>query len=143
MLYLYRKEGDYMIKDNKEIYMKKIGNRIKYIRENQNMTQEELAKKCGYSSRSTINKIELGINDVPYSKINNIAQALNVNPVDVFNWESNETICEEIKLCEQIQKAYGKDAFELLSTYLTLNNDGKQAAITMLQGLSTNDNFKS
>ena len=36
----------------------KIGDRIKARRESLKMTQEELALKMGYKSRSTINKIE-------------------------------------------------------------------------------------
>lgn len=54
-----------------------IGKRIKDLRIELNMTQEELAARCGYKSRSTINKIELGINDIPQSKINAFARALN------------------------------------------------------------------
>ena len=54
-----------------------IGKRIKDLRIELNMTQEELAARCGYKSRSTINKIELGINDIPQSKINTFARALN------------------------------------------------------------------
>ncbi len=33
------------------------------------MSQEELATKLGYKSRSTINKIEMGKNDITQSKI--------------------------------------------------------------------------
>lgn len=43
--------------------------RIKLRREQLEITQDELAKKIGYTSRSTINKIELGKNDIPQSKI--------------------------------------------------------------------------
>ena len=142
MVYLYRKKGVHVMMNNKELYMKKIGNRIKSIRENQNMTQEELAIKCGYSSRSTINKIELGINDIPYSKINNIAHALNVNPVDIFNWETDETVYEEIEVCKQIQNIYGKDTIDLINLYQSLNDNGKKAAITVLQGLLNNSEYK-
>jgi transcriptional regulator with XRE-family HTH domain len=46
------------------------------------MTQEELAKKVGYKSRSTINKIELDINDVSESKLVKIAKALDCSPAD-------------------------------------------------------------
>lgn len=35
-----------------------IGQRIKVRREELNMSQEELAKRIGYKSRSSINKIE-------------------------------------------------------------------------------------
>lgn len=45
-----------------------------------NMTQEELGSKVGYTSRSSINKIELGKVDIPYSKIETISAALQVTP---------------------------------------------------------------
>lgn len=40
------------------------------------MSQAELAQRAGYKSRSSINKIELGINDVPQSKIKLFADIL-------------------------------------------------------------------
>lgn len=55
-----------------------VGNRIREKRLELNMTQEELAFKSGYTSRSSINKIELGLVDLPQSKISSIATALNV-----------------------------------------------------------------
>lgn len=59
---------------------KGIGKRIKLLREELGLSQEELAKLIGYtsaSSRSTINKVELGINDVAQSKLSKYAMALN------------------------------------------------------------------
>ena len=44
-----------------------IGKRIKIKREELGLTQEDLAKRMGYKSKSTINKIELGINDITQS----------------------------------------------------------------------------
>lgn len=44
------------------------------------LTQEDLAKKIGYRSISTIAKIERGINDIPQSKIKAFAEALNTTP---------------------------------------------------------------
>jgi len=41
------------------------------------MSQEELAEKLGYKSRSTIAKIEAGVNDITQSKIIAFAQTLN------------------------------------------------------------------
>lgn len=57
-----------------------IGKRIKNLRIALNMTQEELARKAGYTSRSSINKIETGLVDLPQSKIIAIAGALNTTP---------------------------------------------------------------
>ena len=42
-----------------------IGSRIKHKREELNMTQEELALKVGYKSKSSINKIEIDGRGLP------------------------------------------------------------------------------
>lgn len=47
------------------------------------MSQQELANAAGYSSRSTIAKIESGDNDIPRAKLSKVAQALGVS-VDVL-----------------------------------------------------------
>lgn len=65
-------------------YLVKLGSRIKQLRLEREMSQEELAIKSGYGSSSTINKIELGINDVSQSKILAIARALNVTVGDIL-----------------------------------------------------------
>lgn len=57
-----------------------IGKKVKARREELGLTQEELAKRLGYKSKSTINKIELDINDVSQSKLIKLADALGVDP---------------------------------------------------------------
>ena len=64
-----------------------IGERIKTRREYLNISQDELAKKLGYKSRSSINKIELGINDITQSKIKAIADILETTPAYIMGWE--------------------------------------------------------
>ena len=49
-----------------------------------NMTQQELAKKLGYKSTSTIAKIESGENDIPQAKIAAFAAALDTTPADLM-----------------------------------------------------------
>ena len=61
------------------IDLKEMGERIRRKRIELNLTQEELAKQVGYTSRSSINKIELGLVNLPQSKIISIANALNVS----------------------------------------------------------------
>lgn len=55
-----------------------IGRRIKYYREQKNLTQQELADIMGYKSKSTIGKIETGVNDINQSTAVKFAKALNV-----------------------------------------------------------------
>ena len=74
-----------------------IGKRIKTLRTKLGITQEELAKRVGYTSRSTINKIELGINDITQSKIVSLAKALNTSPAYLMGWE-NETEKTDIQM---------------------------------------------
>ena len=72
-----------------------IGQRIRIKRESLNMTQDELAKKTGYKSRSSINKIEIDGRGLPQSKIMSFAQALGTTPSWLMGW-SDETAEGEI-----------------------------------------------
>ncbi len=67
-----------------------IGDRIKQRREELGMTQLELAEKAGFKSKSSINKIELGIQGLAQSKIKAVAEALNVRPSDLMGWRDDE-----------------------------------------------------
>lgn len=67
--------------------LNEIGKRIKEKRLELKMTQEELAFKTGYTSRSSINKIELGIVDLPQSKIVALSEALKISPAYLMGWE--------------------------------------------------------
>lgn len=60
--------------------MDNIGKRIKKERERRGLSQAELGRLVGYSSRSTINKIEKGERDIPRDKVAKFAQVLDVNP---------------------------------------------------------------
>lgn len=62
------------------------GERIKERRVELGMTQLELAKKLGYKSKSTINKIELGVQNLKQSKIKAIADALLTTPNYIMGW---------------------------------------------------------
>lgn len=64
-----------------------IGIRIRTRREELGMSQDELAEKMGYKSRSTIAKIENGVNDVVQSNIVKFSNALNVSVAYLMGWE--------------------------------------------------------
>lgn len=66
------------------------GERIKMRREELGMTQEELAKKLGYKSRSSINKIELGERRLTQPKILSFANALDVSPLCILGMDERK-----------------------------------------------------
>ena len=62
-----------------------IGERIKERRIELGYTQDELAKKCGYKSRSSINKIELS-RTLPLPKVSLMAKALECSESYLMGW---------------------------------------------------------
>lgn len=68
-----------------------IGDKIRIRRKELGMSQEELALKTGYTSRSSINKIELGINDITQSKVIEFAKMLDTTPAYLMDWNESVT----------------------------------------------------
>ena len=91
-----------------------IGERIKNRRIELGLTQEELASKLGYKSKSTINKIELGINDITQSKVVKFANVLNTSVAYLMGWEGkgdelasfHARILKDIPLMEALEDYY-------------------------------------
>lgn len=61
-----------------------IGERIRNRRKELNMSQQELAEITGYSGKTTIAKIESGVNKLRQSKILVFAEALHMTPVELL-----------------------------------------------------------
>ena len=83
--------------------MSTVGQNILAMRKQLGWTQEELASKMGHKSKSTINKIELGINDIPQSKIVKFADVLGTTPAYLMGWEETEPT-EETETAEPTQE---------------------------------------
>lgn len=66
--------------------------RIRQRREELGLSQSELAARLGYSDRSTIAKIEKGVNDITQSKIVAFAEALETTTAYLMGW-SDSTEC--------------------------------------------------
>lgn len=63
------------------------GKRVAELRAMRGMTLQELADKCGYTSRSSVKKIESGKVNVPTQKVKAIADALGVSPLVLMGRE--------------------------------------------------------
>ena len=98
---------------------KTIGDRIRERRIQLGMSQEELAAKVGYESKSTINKIESGVNTkrgLNQSKIKAFADALKTTPSFIMGWTDDS---------DSIYKESGIDFFRIpLYTPLCCGNGG-------------------
>ena len=78
--------------------MSTIGNRIRNRREELGLSQDELGKRLGYKSRSSINKIELDQRNLTQSKIKAIADALETTPSYIMGWDEPDQKFDEEKL---------------------------------------------
>lgn len=65
--------------------MSKLGDRIKEIRRDQGLSQEDLAKELGYTSRSTIAKIEKGVNEISFDKLQLLMEKYDVEINELFD----------------------------------------------------------
>lgn len=80
-----------------------LGDRVKRKREELKLSQEELAEKMGYKSKTSIHKIEQNITDLPLSKVEELSKVLRVTTSYLMGWEEEPTkpidpIIEEYKL---------------------------------------------
>lgn len=93
--------------------MKTVYERIRDTRIKKDMSQDELAHLCGYTHRSAIHKIEIGKIDLPLSKLEKIASALNVSPAYLMGWTDNK------------DGSYTDHEKELIRKYRCLSPEGK------------------
>ena len=70
--------------------MTKIGANIRRRREELGLSQEELADRVGYKTKSAVNKIEQGVNEVRQNKIVVFANALETTPAVLMGWVKEE-----------------------------------------------------
>ncbi|MDR2023313.1 MAG: helix-turn-helix domain-containing protein [Hungatella sp.] len=101
-----------------------IGQIIKKRREELGISQEELAQKAGYKSRSSINKIEVDGRGLPQSKIIAIANALKTTPAYLMGWESDTD-----SAFDYVSGCFGKFAGEMLENFHRLNEKGQKEAL--------------
>jgi predicted transcriptional regulator with C-terminal CBS domains len=66
-----------------------IGDRIKARRQELNMSQEELAQKLSYSSKSSISRIESNRQNLTQNKIQEIAAVLDTTPAYLMGWDES------------------------------------------------------
>jgi repressor LexA len=72
--------------------------RIKFLREEKGMTQQELAEKVGFKTASAVNKIELGLRDINQTKILAFATALGTTPGELMGGVRQKESVKGVKI---------------------------------------------
>ena len=72
--------------------MSELSRRILQRRLELGLSQEELAQRMGYRSKSSITKLEKGVNDIPQSKVEEFAAALETTPAWLMGLENTAIV---------------------------------------------------
>ncbi len=83
--------------------MPTFGEIIRNRRKELDITQEELAAMLGYTSSTTISRIESGSRDVPQKQIVKIARALRLDPATLITMQMPEETDEDRLIQEYIR----------------------------------------
>lgn len=111
-----------------------VGERIKLRRESLNMTQDELAQKVGYTSRSSVAKVESNANGMVQSKLVAFANALQTTPAYLLGWDDSETEQQKEDAISDIFTRLRKDTkfYEAVEKIYKLNDKQLEAVIVMI-----------
>ena len=102
---------------------KNIGDYVKARRTELDMTQDELATLVGYKHKTSINKIELGLSDVPRSRIPAFAAALRVSEPELQGYDEN---------MGALGNLLAPDEFALIAAYRSASKDTRAAVLRVL-----------
>lgn len=115
--------------------MLKLYENIKLYRKRARMTQEELARRTGYTDRSSIAKIEKGLVDLSQSKIKQFADALGVTPGDLMGWEWDQEPEDLADATAQVLQ--DPDLLRMVEQYLSLSEGDRYVARVTVASLCT------
>lgn len=97
--------------------MKTLGEKVKELRTDKHMTQEQLAEKMGYKVKQSISRIENG-RPVTQKIIKRLAEALDTTEAYLLGFEDDEIIVE---INYQVNKMSNENLERLLSYAKYLN----------------------
>lgn len=129
--------------------MDSIGSRIRNRREELGMSQDELARKAGYKSRSSINKIEVDGRGLPQDKLVAIAKALRVSPAYLMGWEDEngneledkKTYYLDPEAAALAEEIYNSEELRILfDATRNISKEDLQFIIRMVEGLKKDGN---
>ena len=84
-----------------------VANRIKTRREELGLSQEELAKKLGLKSRSSITRLEKSGDDISMKDVERLSDALNCSKLYLMGWD-NKVQNEEQEREQQFAALYSR-----------------------------------
>lgn len=109
-----------------------LADRVRMRREELKLSQDDLAQKLGYKSRTSVNKVECG-RKISQKVIVRYADALGVSPAYLMGWDEKP----EEQAQFEASVLLDEDIMELVHTYIVLSDDQKKAVKQMAKLLAS------
>ena len=109
------------------------GEKIKNRRKELGLSQEELAEKLGYKSKTSISKIEQDITDLPLSKVAKFAEILKTTPGYILGTDEVDAQKKILPKREKIQLEELMRQNALFFNDETVSDEDKEKFLNALQ----------
>lgn len=90
-----------------------LGKKVESLRKAKGMTQEELAKKAGFSGRGAINNIEKAHSGINVGRLPDLARALGVDPLVLFDDDKQPDYTLDGALVEKFRRLDNKERMQV------------------------------
>lgn len=126
-----KKEGNY------EMEMSEI---IKQHRIALGMSQEELGKRLNPPvNKAAVQKWEKGtVENIKRTHIEQMAALFEISPCQLLSFEPITPDPTKEKICDLINRCYGKEAYSVVKMYLGMNENGRKLAFDLISNLHSN-----
>lgn len=110
-----------------------MGKKIKNRRKELGLSQEELAEKLGYKSKTSISKIEQDITDLPLSKVAKFAEILKTTPGYILGTDETDAQIQLLPIRERLQLEELMQQNAMFFNDETVSDEDKEKFFSALQ----------
>lgn len=125
-----------------------VAERIKQLRKEANLTQEELADQLGLKKVSIQKYENGGVTNIKSQTLEKLGEIFNVSPAYIMGWDKFDSIDtteikEDLQILDLIKMHCGYVGIELFQLFNNLNEDGKRKILYYAEDIAQISKYKS
>ena len=125
-----------------------VAQRIKQLRKEANLTQEELADMLGLKKVSIQKYENGGVTNIKSETLEKLGKIFNVSPAYIMGWDrfdniDTNDIKEDLQILDLIRIHCGYVGIELFQIFNKLNEEGKRKILYYAEDIAENSKYKS
>lgn len=125
-----------------------VAERIKQLRKEANLTQEELANQLGLKKVSIQKYENGGVTNIKSQTLEKLGEIFNVSPAYIMGWDrfdniDTASIKEDLQILDLIRIHCGYVGIELFQIFNELNEEGKRKILYYAEDIAQISKYKS